>query len=192
MKSDPCDISHDRSIPPIAGCLTLLFNKFQQISKRWGRVHPTICVACLTGCTFKYKSSQAAQNAVERVLNLEKAIFAVQIVQAGWQMMKCHKPRERKQVIHVSFLASFSDVSSPEVQNEEKLHVTSHMPKELIVFRGFVFLWVMHFNHPGMARRCGFFQLIVHKWPLKHCIFQRGRMVKVSISLSVMFLRYSD
>lgn len=151
-----------------------------------------MCVACLTGCTFKHKCSQAAQNAVERVSNLEKAIFAVQIVQAGWQMMKCHKLREGKQVIHVRFLASFSDVSSPEVQNEEKLHVTTHMPEELIVFWGFGFGWVTHFNHPGMASRCGFSQLIVHKWPLKNLIFQRERKVRVTMSLSVTFLRDSD
>jgi len=30
------------------------------------------------------------------VLSLEKAIFVVQIVQAGWQMMKCQKLREGK------------------------------------------------------------------------------------------------
>lgn len=54
------------------------------------------------------------------------------------------------------FLASFSDVSSPEEQNEEKSHTTKHMPKELIVFRamvlgGFCILTVSGVTSPGLC-----------------------------------------
>lgn len=86
---------------------------------------------------FLHKSCTKFEAKITR--SIQETIFEMHIVQTGCQMMKCHKPREEKKwVIRDMFLVLFSDVSSPEEQNEEKSHITKHIPKELIVFRAMV------------------------------------------------------